>query len=143
METRSYWNSDRSCTFYALNSSRLYCRYSSKGSRRQAGLLPWLDAQHRRYFIARDEHKVSISIELLTCLKTDFAISKFTRKLSLSAFSPPLLMIHTKSSMLSLSYVLTVHFLQRFRAHSVILAARSTSRNLRRYPRSRYSGDAI
>jgi len=24
----------------------------------QAGLLPWLDAQHRRYFIARDEHKV-------------------------------------------------------------------------------------
>lgn len=25
---------------------------------RQAGLLPWLDSQHRRYFIARDEHKV-------------------------------------------------------------------------------------
>lgn len=24
----------------------------------QAGLHPWLDAQHRRYFLARDEHKV-------------------------------------------------------------------------------------
>lgn len=28
----------------------------------QAGLHPWLDAQHRRYFIARDEHKVRLSL---------------------------------------------------------------------------------
>jgi len=33
-----------------------------------AGLLPWLDAQHRRYFIARDEHKKIVAVCILASI---------------------------------------------------------------------------
>ncbi|GAA5932977.1 hypothetical protein JCM1841_003859 [Sporobolomyces salmonicolor] len=33
-----------------------------------AGLLPWLDAAHRRYFIARDEHKKIVAICVLAAI---------------------------------------------------------------------------
>ncbi|GAA5916580.1 hypothetical protein JCM6882_002549 [Rhodosporidiobolus microsporus] len=36
-----------------------------------AGLHPWLDAQHRRYFIARDEHKKIVAICVLASLAHD------------------------------------------------------------------------
>lgn len=37
----------------------------------QAGLLPWLDAQHRRYFLARDEHKKIVAICVLAAIAHD------------------------------------------------------------------------
>ncbi|BGP16012.1 hypothetical protein JCM10213_005437 [Rhodosporidiobolus nylandii] len=36
-----------------------------------AGLLPWLDAPHRRYFLARDEHKKIVSICVLAAIAHD------------------------------------------------------------------------
>ncbi|GAA5943909.1 hypothetical protein JCM3775_002274 [Rhodotorula graminis] len=36
-----------------------------------AGLLPWLDAQHRRYFLARDEHKKVVAICVLASIAHD------------------------------------------------------------------------
>ncbi|GJN89270.1 hypothetical protein Rhopal_002249-T1 [Rhodotorula paludigena] len=36
-----------------------------------AGLLPWLDAQHRRYFLARDEHKKIVAICVLAAIAHD------------------------------------------------------------------------
>ncbi|GAA5959950.1 hypothetical protein JCM3765_000657 [Sporobolomyces pararoseus] len=36
-----------------------------------AGLLPWLDAQHRRFFIARDEHKKIVAICVLAKVAHD------------------------------------------------------------------------
>ncbi|GAA5851332.1 hypothetical protein JCM8547_004210 [Rhodosporidiobolus lusitaniae] len=36
-----------------------------------AGLLPWLDAQHRRYFLARDEHKKIVAVCILASIAHD------------------------------------------------------------------------
>ncbi|GAA5824205.1 hypothetical protein JCM11251_001566 [Rhodosporidiobolus azoricus] len=36
-----------------------------------AGLHPWLDAQHRRYFLARDEHKKIVAICVLASIAHD------------------------------------------------------------------------
>ncbi|GAA5928480.1 uncharacterized protein JCM15063_003890 [Sporobolomyces koalae] len=36
-----------------------------------AALLPWLDAKHRRYFIARDEHKKIVAVCILAAIAHD------------------------------------------------------------------------